>query len=382
MAFAFKFTGAVAMVPIAVAVATPLSKWKSPWQPIKEGLIVLLAMAVTTSVVAPENILGIGHVAGDFTALLENDEQSPALSEEQEADLEFDSAVRQVTVLKGPDYLSILLRPHNLLFSLLALVGAAIAVRKRYRWDLVLSTLVLVFLAVMTLADRPGEERYLLPIVPALWLLSARAITEVFAERQRLLIGACALVVGVSLFPLVRQNVTWTLPDTRVLAKDWIEANVAPDSKILMDGMRYRFIQSPPLLPNETAVNRRVGGAASEERLSRGVSDRTLELYATAMAQVEGPKYDLYSTVCGLGVEPLSYYPDHCFDYVVISSDNSRRFSSPGQAAEYPMSAAFYSNISTHPRYELVRSFHPAPWEIQGPAIDIYAVESTQSACN
>lgn len=381
VAFAFKFTGAVALIPVAVAVATPLSKWKSPWQPIKEGLIVLLAMAVTTSAVAPENILGIGQVAGDFTALVENDEQGPALSEEQEAGMEFDSTVRQVTVLKGPDYLSILLRPHNLLFSLLALVGAAIAVRKRYRWDLVLSTLVLVFLAVMTLADRPGEERYLLPIVPALWLLSARAITELFADRQRLLIGACALVVAVSLFPLVRQNVTWTLPDTRVLAKDWIEANVAPDSKILMDGMRYRFIQSPPLLPNETAVSRRVGGAASEERLSRGVSDRTLELYATAMAQVEGPKYDLYSTVWGLGVEPLSYYPDHCFDYVVISSDNSRRFSSPGQTAEYPMSAAFYSNISTHQQYELVRSFHPAPWEIQGPAIDIYAVESTQSAC-
>jgi hypothetical protein len=172
------------------------------------------------------------------------------------------------------------------------------------------------------------------------------------------------------------------LPDTRVLAKDWIEANVAPDSKILMDGMRYRFIQSPPLLPNKTAVNRRVGGAASEERLSRGVSKRTLELYASAMAQVEGPKFDLYSTVYGLGVMPLSYYPDHSFDYVVISSQNSQRFSSSDQAAEYPISAEFYSNISTHPRYELVRSFHPAPWEIQGPAIDIYAVESTQSACH
>ena len=377
VAFAFKFTGAVAIVPIAIAISLPLSKWNPLWRPIKEGLIVLLAMTVTTAIVAPENILGIGSVAGDFTALLENNEENPALSEEQEADLEFDSAVREVTVLKGPDYLNILLRPHNLLFTLLALAGTVIAVRRRYRWDLIFSALVLIFFAVMTAADRPGEERYMLAIVPALWLLSARAITEVFAERRRLLIAACALVVGVSLFPLVRQNVTWTLPDTRVLAKDWIEANVAPDSKILMDGMRYRFIQSPPLLPNETAVSRRVGGAASEERLSRGVSDRTLELYATAMAQIEGPKYNLYSTVWGLGVEPLSYYPEHCFDYVVVSSQNSRRFSSPDQVAEYPISAEFYSNIAIHPRYELVRSFHPAPWEVQGPAIDIYAVDST-----
>jgi 4-amino-4-deoxy-L-arabinose transferase-like glycosyltransferase len=377
VAFAFKFTGAVAIVPIAIAISLPLSKWNPPWRPIKEGLIVVLAMTVTTAVVAPENILGIGSVAGDFTALLENNEETRALSEEQEADLEFDSAVREVTVLKGPDYLSILMRPLNMLFTLLALVGVAIAVKKRYRWDLILSTTALIFLTVMSVADRPGEERYLLTIVPALWLLSARAVTELIADRRRLLIAACAVVIAVSLFPLVRQNVSWTLPDTRILAKDWIEANVAPDSKVLMDGMRYRFIQSPPLLPNETAVTRRIGGAASEERLSRGVSDRTLKLYASAMAQAKGPKFDLYSTVYGLGVKPLSYYPDHCFDYVVTSSQNSQRFSSPDQAAEYPLSAEFYTNISTHPRYNLVRSFHPAPWKIQGPAIDIYAVDST-----
>ena len=377
VAFAFKFTGAVAVVPIAIAIALPLSKWRSPWLRVKEGLIVVLAMAVTTAVVAPENILGIGSVTGDFTALIDSGEGDQDLSDEKATELEFNSAVREITVLRGPDYLNILLRPHNILFALLALVGTAIAVRNRSRWDLILSTLVLIFLAVMTLADRPGEERYLLPIVPALWLLSARAVTELIAERRRLLIAACALVVGASLFPLVRQNVSWTLPDTRIVAKDWIEANVAPDSKILMDGMRYRFIQSPPLLPNQSAVTRRIGGAASEERLSRGVSNRTLELYAKAMAQAEGPKFDLYSTVYGLAVRPLSYYPDHCFDYVVISSQNSRRFSSSDQAAEHPTSAEFYSKISNHPRYELARSFHPAPWEIQGPAIDIYAVDST-----
>lgn len=375
-AFAFKFTGAVVVVPIALAIATPLSKWKTPWLPIKEGLLVLLAMVMTTSVVAPENIAGIGYVAKNFSVFLESDSGEQIVSEEQAAEMEFDSSVFSITVFRGPDYLSILLRPHNVLFTLLALAGAAVAVRRRYRWDLILLGLSVTFLGVMTLSDRPGEERYLLAIVPVFWLLSARAISEFFNARKPLLIGACTIVIAASLYPLILQNISWTLPDTRVIAKEWVEKNIAPDSKILMDGMRYRFIQSPPLLPNESTVLRRTGGAATEERLSRGVSDKTLQLYEKAMAQVSGPKYDIHSTVWGINVEPLDYYPDNCFDYVIISSQNSRRFASPQQAIDYPVSAAFYQNIANHEEYELAYSIDPTQWKSQGPEIDIYDVKS------
>jgi hypothetical protein len=148
-----------------------------------------------------------------------------------------------------------------------------------------------------------------------------------------------------------------------------------------MDGMEYRFIQSPPLNPDESTVARRVSLADEEgEELSRGISGQTLSLYADAMARVAGPKYELHSTVWGLEVEDLSHYPQACFDYVVTSSDITRRYEAPAAAEAFPESAEFYRQLPADPRYEVVYAAEPAAWKIQGPAITVYKVQ-VQSTC-
>jgi hypothetical protein len=141
-----------------------------------------------------------------------------------------------------------------------------------------------------------------------------------------------------------------------------------------MDGMRYRFIHSPPLLPNDAAVDRRVNRAADAESVSRGVSTTTLDIYSKAMSRLPGPKYDLYSTVYGLKVRDLSYYVDNCFSYIVTSSQNSGRFSSPKASEIYPVSARFYGQLPVDPRFKKVFSASPKPWKLQGPEINVYKV--------
>jgi hypothetical protein len=228
----------------------------------------------------------------------------------------------------------------------------------------------------MTAADRPGTERYMLPIVPALWLLGARGAAAVARQRGGVMVGIIGAIIAIPLFTLMRQNHTWGLPDTRVLAKEWIEDHVPPGSKILMDGMRYRFIDSPPLKPDQSTVDRRVGGAANEESLSRGVSSRTLELYAKAMKRLEGPKYDLHSTVWGLQVQDLTYYPQACFDYVVTSSAIAKRFEPNADDTYFPKSVRFYSQLLVDPQFTAVYSVAPEPWQVQGPEIIVYEVLS------
>jgi hypothetical protein len=253
-------------------------------------------------------------------------------------------------------------------------MGAAIAIWRRHRWDLIWCALVVLFLGVMTLADRPGQERYILPIVPAIWLLAARAASVFAGQRGRVMVTVIAVIVIIPLFALIRQDYMWTRPDTRVLAKNWIESNVPDGSKILMDGMRYRFIGSPPLKPDQATVNRRVKGAASEEALSRGVSSRTLEIYAEAMSNLKGSRYNIYSTVWGIDVKELSYYPKMCFEFIVTSSYNSNRFVEPHVAERYPTSAQFYARLPVDSRFEAVYSAKPIPWKIQGPEITVYKV--------
>ena len=68
----------------------------------------------------------------------------------------------------------------------------------------------------------------------------------------------------------------------------------------------------------------------------------------------------------GLSVEDLSYYVENCYDYIVTSSMNSRRYDDPKQAARYPVSAAFYNELPNDPRYELAKTFAPAEWRDPG----------------
>jgi len=369
ISFAFKSPGAIVAVPLLLAIATPFDKWSRPRKPVREASIVMLSMLITSLAVAPENVLSFGKFAEQFSSLLGGDGVAAS------ADA-FDKSVKDVTVFRGGSYLKILFRDTNIALTLAALLGVMVAFRRRERWDLIWVALIAVFMGVMILADRPGEQRYLLPIIPALWLLGARAATVITGTRTRLLPIAMAIIVAVPAFALVQQNHSWTRPDTRVLTKDWIESNVPPGSKFLMDGMRFRFIHSPPLQPDEITVNRRIDRAEAAGSVSRGISGGTLELYAKAMRRMSGPKYELHSTIYGLKVRELSYYIDECFDYIVTSSQNSNRFLSAEAAERYPTSASFYQDLPTDIRFEKIFSATPAPWRVQGPEINVYKVLS------
>lgn len=375
IAFAFKLPGIVATLPIGLAIATASGLRFPDRQSIRQFTVVVFALLVTVTAVAPENVIGIGSVFENFASVLSDENDvSPAITE-NDADNEFDSSVREMTAFRGSaNYLSILTRDTNIVLSVFALLGAAVGIWTRQRWDIIFGIFAIAFLTVMTAADRPSTERYMLPIVPALWLLGARGAAAVSKQSMPTMVGIVAVITAIPLYSLVVQNYTWTLPDTRVQSKIWIEEHVPADSKILMDGMRYRFIQSPPLLPNETTVARRVGGAANEDQLSRGVSSRTLDLYEKAMRDAEGPKYDLHSTVWGLQVEELSYYPQECFDYIVTSSDITKRFQAPSDEADHPESARFYRQLQVDPTFRKIFSAEPIAWQTQGPTITVYEV--------
>jgi hypothetical protein len=241
----------------------------------------------------------------------------------------------------------------------------------------------------MFAADRGPSERYLVPIVPGLWLLSSLAVVEISRRRWWLVAPGLTCVVALSLFLLIRQNYEWSQPDTRVISKEWIEANLPAGSKILLDGMRYRFVQSPPLRPDQATVARLAARAGGEsEVINRtgaqsylpgeagwgGASNGTWTLYAEAMQRVKGPTYALHSTVYGLGVEDLDYYVEACFDYIIVSSYHSRRYSSENSRQRFPKSARFYDGLKTDSRFRVVYSVSPIPWKRPGPAITVYQV--------
>jgi 4-amino-4-deoxy-L-arabinose transferase-like glycosyltransferase len=367
-AVAFKLPGLVTLPVLLLAIAFPW-RGKGSRAVFREAVTVTFSMFLTITVISPENIKAMGSLAYHFSNLFMN----AAWAEASTVSIRED--IYAVTILREGSYFRILSQPYNIALSLAVLVGAAIGCWRRNRWDIIWTVFIGLFFGVMVLADRPGIERYLFPILPAFWLLGARAVFMLAGERASLLVAGFALIVAWPLFALVKQNHTWTRPDTRVMAKEWIEANIPSGSKILMDGMRYRFIFSPPLNPDEATVARRLNHAEDEDgQISRGISGRTMELYANAMSSVSGPRYELHSTVWGLEVRDLSYYPEACFDYVVTSSGIANRFSAPSVAERYPESAAFYNQLPQDSRYRLIYAVEPIPWKVQGPGIAVYEV--------
>jgi 4-amino-4-deoxy-L-arabinose transferase-like glycosyltransferase len=371
IAVAFKLPGLAVVVPLGLAVVTPLTKWSHPMRPLRVLAIGAVSFAIALVVVAPESIRNVPAVLGYFSQLI----QPAGTVTERVSDQGISGSVFGLTQLTFGNFLDIPFTSTNLALTIAALLGAGLAIYRRHRWDLIWLAFGLTYFLAMVAADRPGHERYLLPIMPVFWLLGARAVLAVAGARRFVTPVLVAGICAAPLYMLVQQNVTWTRPDTRILGKHWIEANVPPGSRILMDGMRYRFIQSPPLHPDEATVTRRVQNAEHEgENLSRGVSSRTLALYAEAMSRAVGPRYELHSTVYGLDVRELSYYVESCFDYIVVSGENAWRFERPSEAARYPLSARFYQGLPRDPRFQVVYAVEPAPWRIQGPAITVYKV--------
>jgi hypothetical protein len=249
-----------------------------------------------------------------------------------------------------------------------------LALIRRERWPILFSVLIITFIAIMSIPNRGKPEYYLLPIMPALWLLAGRAIVVLSKGRLWLTAAGLVLVTAVPLVEIVRQNVEWTRPDTRVVAKQWIEANIPAGSKILMDGFQYRFVPSPPLTPDRASIVRQIEGVAKEAHRYRGISEQTLKLYAEAMSGSNGPAYDLHSTKWGLMFDDPEYVRRECFDYLVTSSYVSNRYADGRPEDRFPQVGRFYDTLDANPDFRRLYAAGAVPWQRTGPTIAVYKV--------
>jgi hypothetical protein len=374
VAIAFKFPGAVALPLIGVALLSAPRGSAASGHLVRNCAVLGFAMLATLTVIAPEWMTSIGNlVRYNFLAAIQS-----AHAAAQDADLRAD--IKSITVMRPnwrPGYLMHLANEYNAALTAAALFAAVMGIVRRNRWDLILAGTVVVFIAVMSLSDRTQPERYLLPIVPALWILGGRGVMELGRYRPWLPRMALIIVVAAPGLWLLRAAVEKSHSDTRILAKSWIETNVPSGARILMDGMRYRFSQSAPLNPDPETVREKVDRAVEEGgNFGRGVSEYALSIYEEAMVSVSGPKYELVSTVHGLQVRDVSYYAHECFDYIVTSSMVAGRFK-PGAPARdmFPDSARFYDSLETDTRVKLAHEEVAESWKKSGPTIRVYKLD-------
>jgi hypothetical protein len=329
--------------------------------------VLILGSLLSMAVVSPDLLGSAGALAQNFSTALGR--PGPRI-ETPEASLR--QAIDSVTILKEPDearYVEIFTKDYNLPIFVAALLGAALGLRRRERWTLLLLAPAVAFVLILAASDRGTAERYLLPVLPLLWLLASRALEAFGGGRKLVSVPGLILLAAVSLVRLVHHDLLLTRPDTRVVAKQWIEAHVPSGAKILVDGGRFRYVQGPPLNPSPAAVARTLRSVSSSELT---MSPRMLSLYARAAEKLPEPRYDLHSTVYGLAVEEPGFYLETCFDYIVVSSAHTKRYATPAAERRYPRSARFYRQLNTDPRFRVVYTVGPVPWKRGGPSLTVY----------
>jgi hypothetical protein len=298
---------------------------------------------------SPDLLTGAGMLLRNFAA--------PAAATATGGDLR--GAIDSVTILQQHDwtaFLQLWLKPGDLLITIAAAAGLLIGVWKRERWTILLSGTTAIYVLVVSASHRGLSESYLLPVIPAVWLLSSRGLAALSLGRRSLYAAGVTAACSVPLFYAVREDVMLAKPDTRVIAKQWIETHVPAGSKILMDGMRFRFVQGVPLNPDRTTVARRL---ASLEKSELVLSADMLSLYREAADRIDGPTYELHSTMYGLEVDDLDTYVRSCFSYIVVSSFNEKRYATDAARQRHPKSARFYHDIKSDPRFQVVYEVRP-----------------------
>jgi 4-amino-4-deoxy-L-arabinose transferase-like glycosyltransferase len=279
--------------------------------------------------------------------------------------------------------------------GLLALLGIAYALIRHRSADLILLSQPL-FLAAFLMLFTIKEPHHMLIAFPALSLLSASFLFDVitWSIRPRVL-QSLALVI-VTFFVLIGPakasyeiSQSMALPDTRKLAKEWVETNVPPGSRIVMDsGKYYLSTMGPPLRLSKWTIDQFVARAEGGDQHSLAHRDgsrragyaREAEYFRQQLLTTDDrPGYDIVQILHDPGspradVLTLAEYQSMGVKYAVVNGGAWAEYASGGEmATRWPDKAQKYRNFyeSLRTRATLLHEFSPSS-TMAGPILRVY----------
>ncbi len=286
----------------------------------------------------------------------------------------------------------------DLPFMIAALAGLAFAIYRRRFADLLLASFAVPYLVMLLLQGR-YQLNWIIAVVPVLSVLAASAIDAVWhgvaANRMRLWpVGLLllAVIAWPMLYRAYKLDQSFSWPDTRTVARTWIEANVPTGAKIVSDPTWA----VPQLRQNRTSLTRFLDERAVSKRIDSR-PDSTQVAYGqyaryqlAALERYAGPAYDLVyiqhewwksdESVADPEVYPVwgsfegqvfsvAELRAQGFEYAVVSSLKYAQYLREEGREQWPSYYAFYSSLDEQCR--LLEEFWPDA-HTTGPVIKVY----------
>jgi hypothetical protein len=277
----------------------------------------------------------------------------------------------------------------------MALLGLCYALVRRRPADLILLSQPL-FLAGFLMLFAIKEPHHMLNAFPALSILSASFLVDAVSWFIRsCILQSVALTLAAVLLLVTPVQASFqnsfrlTLPDTRSIAKEWVEKNIPPGSKIVMDsGKYYLSAFGPPLLPSQWTLEQFIARAESlsgtslarREGSRRVGYSREAEYFRQQLQALDAkPRYGIIQILHDAGspratVLTMDEYLAIGAKYAIVSSDAWTGYI-PGSetAVRHPDKAQKYRNFyqTLEARAILLKEFSPSA-KMVGPTLRIY----------
>ncbi|NIV92443.1 phospholipid carrier-dependent glycosyltransferase [candidate division KSB1 bacterium] len=278
--------------------------------------------------------------------------------------------------------------------GILMVAGLIYAFFQKDKKQLLLLMFVLPTLLLVGVWNRAGIH-YIMPIFPALAVLGAVFLNDIFNQirNKHFRVALITVLMFPAFYKIAYQDIRLTQPDTRTIAKKWIESNIPHGSSIayenyvygpnLFDARRFlrnesesgvlptelkeRLLQEQNLRPSYLLINLRKD---FKSRISSEQNHDTRSRRNRYIRQLLDNRLPKLSSVKKAGIS-----------YLLASSDNYARYfegTSPEKGTAlwlaYQNGKRFYENVFNSPDLALLKEFRPTKWNL-GPIIRIYKLE-------
>ena len=282
-------------------------------------------------------------------------------------------------------YSGVLARDMGLAALAFALAGVVLTMRSRRKEGILICGFIVPYYSVMAGWVDMVFPRYMIPLIPFLSILAATGIDgaiEVVVRRAPRFSWPATVAILVAVFawptmPVLKLEASLFGENTRYLAKRWVEANIAPGSRILMESGRSIDSQAPPLArsrENLTTIIRAVRevteGGDTYDRVGI-VDSNAVVYYELLLESVPEISYDITSTAFGENIRDFPYYVDHGYRYIILLGDVQDYYRSEEGMAVDPHRGRFYRDVAE--KGALLKEFGPDTYH-RGEVIRIFEI--------
>ena len=282
-------------------------------------------------------------------------------------------------------------RTMGLVASVLTVLALLWAVYKPSRQRWLLLSFIIPFYLLMGATENLVYVYYMIPVVPFLYLMIGDTLNEILVKlqtkisltNQKLALLASIVLILALIQPILNvyaHERSLLGPNTRYVAKQWIEENIPPDSRILMDSGKSINSFAPDIARNEKSIKRRLDRA--KENVKQGkivhemVNEDALIYYEMLYKTVPELAYDITSTGFGLSVKSIDYYVENGFDYFIISQGMKESRTSKFFRKKNPKIASFYESLNNSDKVDRIKTIAPTKYN-KGITYLIYKVNKS-----